>query len=88
MKDERILELATKTLDACICAGTSHSAAIIAGAIRTALLEQLREEPDEEMIEAGYAAWDAFGDDATMGPEELIAIYRAMQAVLARRLEG
>ncbi len=35
-------------------------------------------EPAPEMGEAIYAAWDGFGEDAIMGPEEAIAIHRAV----------
>lgn len=34
--------------------------------------------PTPEMGRAGYSAWDAFGEDAVMGPKELIAVWEAM----------
>ncbi len=34
--------------------------------------------PSVDMGLAAYAAWDAFGEDAVMGPEEAIAIWQAM----------
>lgn len=34
-------------------------------------------EPTAAQGRAMYAAWDAFGEDAIMGPKEAIAIYRA-----------
>lgn len=37
-------------------------------------------EPTPEMGQAGYKAWDDFGEDAIMGPAEIIAIWRAMSA--------
>lgn len=38
---------------------------------------------------AGYAAWDNFGQDALLGPVELIAIWRAMvTAALEGRPDG
>jgi len=36
------------------------------------------ENPTSDMGLAGYAAWDVFGEEAVMGPEELLAIWRAM----------
>lgn len=45
--------------------------------------------PTPAMGVAAYVAWDAFGDDATMGPQEVLAIWRAMiTAALAEREEG
>ena len=34
-------------------------------------------DPTPEIGQAIYAAWDAFGENAVMGPDEAIAIYRA-----------
>ena len=35
-------------------------------------------EPTADMGQAGYAAWDKFGEAAIMGPTELLAIWQAM----------
>ena len=54
-----------------------------ARAALTAALDHMR-EPSGEMGMAGYAAWDTFGEDAVMGPHELIAIWRAMLSQLRK----
>jgi hypothetical protein len=41
-----------------------------------AAIEAMR-EPTAAQGQAIYAAWDAFGEDAVMGPVEAVAIYRA-----------
>ncbi len=38
--------------------------------------------PDSRIASAAYAAWDKFGEDATMGPEELNAIWQACLGAL------
>ena len=35
-------------------------------------------KPTADMGQAGYAAWDKFGEDPVMGPAELIAVWQAM----------
>ena len=45
-------------------------------------------EPGDDVRKAMYATWDSFGDDATMGPREAVALYRAMLAASNPKEEG
>ena len=49
-------------------------------ALATAGYKIMPDEPTPEIGQAVYVAWNTFGEDATMGPHEVIAIYRAMFA--------
>ena len=42
-----------------------------------AVLKAMHDDPSPAMATAAYAAWDRFGEDATLGPNELLAIWRA-----------
>lgn len=45
-------------------------------------------EPGDNVRKAMYATWDSFGDDATMGPREAVALYRAALAASNPKEEG
>lgn len=83
MNKERIAELALKCAHDIFQPNAGRPEDVIAQMLRTALLEEAREEPDEEMQIAGYQAHALNSHRHNVESH----IYRAMQAVLARRLE-
>lgn len=57
---------------------SEHIAGRILAALDAGGFAVVPKEPGDDVRKAMYATWDSFGDVATMGPREAVALYRAM----------
>ena len=65
-----------------------HCAHTILAALEAGGFAVVPKEPGDDVRKAMYATWDSFGDDATMGPREAVALYRAALAASNPKEEG